>query len=31
MIKDGSKSVAVAGIMGGLNSEIQDDTTEVII
>lgn len=30
MIKDGSKSVAVAGIMGGLNSEIQDDTTEVI-
>lgn len=30
MIKDGSKSVAIAGIMGGLNSEIQDDTTEVI-
>ncbi|MCI9304197.1 phenylalanine--tRNA ligase subunit beta [Clostridium sp.] len=30
MIKDDSKSVAVAGIMGGLNSEIQDDTTEVI-
>lgn len=30
MIKDASKSVAIAGIMGGLNSEIQDDTTEVI-
>ena len=30
MIKDGSKSVAIAGIRGGLNSEIQDDTTEVI-
>lgn len=30
MIKDNSKSVAIAGIMGGLNSEIQDDTTEVI-
>ena len=30
MIKDGSKSVAIAGIMGGLNSEIQDYTTEVI-
>ena len=30
MIKDASKSIAIAGIMGGLNSEIQDDTTEVI-
>ncbi|MEG0295445.1 MAG: phenylalanine--tRNA ligase subunit beta [Clostridium sp.] len=30
MIKDGDKSVALAGIMGGLNSEIQEDTTEVI-
>ena len=30
MIKDGERSVAIAGIMGGLNSEIQDDTTEVI-
>ena len=30
MIKDASKSVAIAGIMGGLNSEIQDYTTEVI-
>lgn len=30
MIKDGEKSIALAGIMGGLNSEIQDDTTEVV-
>ena len=29
-IKDGDKTVALAGIMGGLNSEIQEDTTEVI-
>lgn len=29
-IKDGDKTVALAGIMGGLNSEIKDDTTEVI-
>lgn len=29
-IKDGEKSVALAGIMGGLNSEIQEDTTEVV-
>ena len=29
-IKDSDKTVALAGIMGGLNSEIQDDTTEVI-
>ncbi len=29
-IKDGENTVALAGIMGGLNSEIQDDTTEVI-
>ena len=28
-IKDGDKTVALAGIMGGLNSEIKDDTTEV--
>ena len=26
MIKDSDRSVALAGIMGGLNSEIQDDT-----
>ena len=29
-IKDGDKTVALAGIMGGLNSEIEEDTTEVI-
>lgn len=29
-IKDGEKTIALAGIMGGLNSEIQDDTTEVV-
>ena len=29
-IKDGDKTIALAGIMGGLNSEIQEDTTEVI-
>ncbi len=29
-IKDGDRKVAIAGIMGGLNSEIKDDTTEVI-
>lgn len=29
-IKDGDKTVALAGIMGGLNSEIQEDTLEVI-
>ncbi|MGI6722421.1 MAG: phenylalanine--tRNA ligase subunit beta [Anaerovoracaceae bacterium] len=31
MIRDGSKSVAVAGVMGGLNSEIQEDTTTILI
>lgn len=29
-IKDTDKTVALAGIMGGLDSEIKDDTTEVI-
>lgn len=29
-IKDGEKTVALAGIMGGLNSEIKEDTTKVI-
>ncbi len=30
VICDGVKSVALAGIMGGLNSEIRDTTTEVM-
>ncbi|MGL5615548.1 MAG: phenylalanine--tRNA ligase subunit beta [Sarcina sp.] len=29
-IKDGETTIALAGIMGGANSEIKDDTTEVI-
>ena len=29
-IKDGDKVIGLAGIMGGLNSEIKEDTTEVI-
>ena len=29
-IKDGDKTIALAGIMGGLNSEIEQDTTEVV-
>lgn len=31
MINDGQRSVAIAGIMGGLNSEIQDDTQTILI
>ncbi len=31
MICDGEKPVAVAGVMGGLNSEIEDSTTRVFI
>jgi phenylalanyl-tRNA synthetase beta chain len=31
MICDGEKPVAVAGVMGGLNSEIQAETTRVLI
>jgi phenylalanyl-tRNA synthetase beta chain len=31
MIRDGKRSVALAGIMGGLNSEIKDDTESVLI
>ena len=31
MINDGKKPVAVAGVMGGLNSEITDKTTTVVI
>ncbi|HPQ45048.1 MAG TPA: phenylalanine--tRNA ligase subunit beta [Syntrophales bacterium] len=31
MICDGVEPVAVAGIMGGLNSEVEDDTKEVLL
>ncbi|QIB70085.1 phenylalanine--tRNA ligase subunit beta [Aminipila butyrica] len=31
LIKDGKKSVAIAGVMGGLNSEIQPDTVTILI
>ncbi len=31
MICDGVKPVAIAGVMGGLNSEIKDDTTTVLL
>ena len=31
LIKDGVKPVAIAGVMGGLNSEVQDDTATIII
>jgi phenylalanyl-tRNA synthetase beta chain len=31
MIRDGEKPVALAGIMGGLNSEIKPDTTDVLV
>lgn len=31
MIKDGSKSVAIAGIMGGLHSGIMSDTTTILV
>lgn len=30
-IKDGDKTVALAGIMGGLNSEVKEDTTAIIL
>lgn len=30
VICDGKKPVALAGIMGGLNSEVRDTTTEVM-
>ncbi|MDR3595794.1 phenylalanine--tRNA ligase subunit beta [Clostridium sp.] len=29
-IKDGDNTIALAGVMGGLNSEIKEDTTEVV-
>ena len=31
MIKDTERSIAVAGVMGGLNSEIEEDTQTIII
>jgi len=31
MIRDGEKPVALAGIMGGINSEIKPDTTDVLV
>ncbi len=31
MIKDGMKNVAVAGVMGGLDSEIKDDTKTILV
>ncbi len=29
-IKDGDKTIGIAGIMGGLNSEVKDDSTEIV-
>lgn len=31
MINDGEKAVGIAGVMGGLNSEIREDTTTILI
>lgn len=31
MIKDGKGSVAIAGVMGGLHSEIREDTTTILV
>ncbi|WP_269477474.1 phenylalanine--tRNA ligase subunit beta [Hominibacterium faecale] len=31
LIKDGQRGVAIAGVMGGLNSEIEKDTTTILI
>jgi phenylalanyl-tRNA synthetase, beta subunit, non-spirochete bacterial len=31
MIKDGKRSVALGGVMGGLNSEIKDDTATILV
>jgi len=31
MINDGQKPIGIAGVMGGLNSEIQSDTTAVLV
>ncbi|MHC1722902.1 MAG: phenylalanine--tRNA ligase subunit beta [Aminipila sp.] len=31
LIKDGKKGVAIAGVMGGMNSEIEPDTTTILV
>ena len=31
MITNGTEPVAIAGVMGGANSEVKDDTTTVLI
>lgn len=31
LIKDGQRGVAIAGVMGGLNSEIEADTTTILV
>lgn len=31
LIKDGKRGVAIAGVMGGLNSEIKEDTSTILI
>lgn len=31
LIKDGKRGVAIAGVMGGLNSEIESDTTTILV
>lgn len=31
LICDGSRAVAMAGVMGGLNSEVEDDTADVVL
>ena len=31
LIKDGKRGVAIAGVMGGLNSEIKEDTTTILV
>ena len=31
LIKDAERGIAIAGVMGGLNSEIEEDTTTIII
>jgi phenylalanyl-tRNA synthetase beta chain len=31
LIKDAERGIAVAGVMGGLNSEIEEDTTTIVV